>query len=198
MGIWELIGSTAEVVKRNAPDGTLLKSARRTSYSYGAAAFTQIDQAVRINALGQWMPDDETKSKIGLFTTKLAKNAGLYAVQEGYKLIPGGVAFSKIVTETLNDVKHQNLKDGELEASGEKLPTLQKRCTGGRNLIDGAEMHVGRGVWNRSPTTADGAPTSKSPEDVIRVFMMKEYFGTRFLDDLMVHGSARGEGKTPE
>ncbi|KAL0311090.1 UNVERIFIED_CONTAM: hypothetical protein Sangu_2403700 [Sesamum angustifolium] len=159
-GDWEFIGSTAEVVKRNTPDGTLLKSACRTSYSYGAAAFTKIDQAVRINALGQWMPDDETKSKIGLFTSKFAKNAGLYAVQEGYKLIPGGVAVSKIVTKTLNDVKHENLKEGELEAWGEKLPPLQKRYTGGRNLIDGAEMHVGRGLRNQSPTTV-GVPTSK-------------------------------------
>ncbi|KAK4420682.1 hypothetical protein Salat_2018700 [Sesamum alatum] len=171
MGIWEFIGSKAESVKRNAPDVTPLKSACRTSYSHGSDAFSKIDQAVGTNRFGQLMPDDETKSKIGVFTTKFAKNAGLYAIQEGYKLIPGGVAFSKILTETLNDVKHENPKVGELEVSGEKLPTLQKRSTGDRNLIDGAEMHVGRGVWNQSPTT-DGVPTSKSPEDVIRVFMM--------------------------
>ncbi|KAL0301139.1 UNVERIFIED_CONTAM: hypothetical protein Sradi_6390700 [Sesamum radiatum] len=178
MRIWEFIGSTAEVVKRNTPDGTLLKSACRTSYSYDAAAFTKIDQAVRINALGQWMPDDETKSKIGLFTAEFAKNAGLYAVQEGYKLIPGEVAVSKIVTKTLNDVKHENLKEGELEAWGEKLPPIQKRYTGGRNLIDGAEMHVGRGLRNQSPTT-DGVPTSKSAEDVIRVLMrIWEFIGS--------------------
>ncbi|KAI3466202.1 hypothetical protein Pfo_022865 [Paulownia fortunei] len=92
MGIWEFIGSTAEAVKRNTPDATPVKNSCRNSYTYGSIAFTKIDQAVRINGLyrlGQWMPDDETKSKIGMYTTIFAKNAGLYALQEGYKLIPG-------------------------------------------------------------------------------------------------------------
>ncbi|KAK6132833.1 hypothetical protein DH2020_033432 [Rehmannia glutinosa] len=163
MGIWEFIGSTAETVKQNAPDTTPLKKACVNSYTYGSAAVTQIDQAVRINGLyklGQWMPDDETKSKIGIYTTKFAKNAGHYAIQEGYKLIPGGVAFSNILTKTLDDVKHENVKSEKLDVP--------------ENKID------------------------KDPEDVIRVFMMKEFFGTRFLDDLMVHELARGKGKKPD
>lgn len=41
--------------------------------------------------------------------------------------------------------------------------------------------------------------TYKTPEDAIRVFMMKEFFGNRFLDDLLVHKIARGKGeKKPE
>lgn len=92
MGIWDFIGATIESVKRNAPDATPLKNACRSSYTYGSASVTKIDQAVRIDAphaLGQWIPGDETKSKIGLYTTKFAKNAALYALSESYKLIPG-------------------------------------------------------------------------------------------------------------
>ncbi|KAI3466153.1 hypothetical protein Pfo_022816 [Paulownia fortunei] len=200
MGIWEFIGSTAEAVKRDAPDATPVKNACRNSYTCGSAAFTNIDQAVRVNGLyrlGQWVPDDETKSKMGMYTTKFAKNAGLYALQEGYKLIPGGVAFSNILSKTLNDVNYENLEVEKLKVVKEKVGTPQKHFTGGRKLIDG--MHGRGGVESVSN---DGYPfvsaTDKNPEDVIRIFMMKEFFGTRFLDDLMVHELARGKGKKPE
>ncbi|KAK6132633.1 hypothetical protein DH2020_033622 [Rehmannia glutinosa] len=201
MGIWEFMGSTAETVKRNAPDTTPLKNACKYSYTYGSAAFTQIDQAVRINGLykvGQWMPDDETKSKIGIYTTKFAQNAGHYAIQEGYKLIPGGVAFSNILTKTLNDVKHENVKLEKLDVSGDRVGAPKKHYSGGRKFIDGPEMRGRGGVGAVSGDIGVGWERDKNPEDVIRVFMMKEFFGTRFFDDLVVHELARGKGKKPE
>ncbi|KAK6154312.1 hypothetical protein DH2020_008560 [Rehmannia glutinosa] len=156
MGIWEFMGSTAETVKRNSPDTTPLKNACKYSYTYGSAAFTQIDQAVRINGLyklGQWMPDDETKSKIGIYTTKFAQNAGHYAIQEGYKLIPGGVAFSNILTKTLNDVKQENVKLEKLDVSGDRVGAPKNTIVvAGNSLTD--QRCVEEGVWEQSPATS--------------------------------------------
>lgn len=53
-------------------------------------------------------------------------------------LFAGGVAVSKIITNTLNDVKNENLKAEKLEASSqEKVVTPS---IGGLYLIDGEDM----------------------------------------------------------
>ena len=84
MGIWEWMGSTAEAVKRNVPDVRPLLNATKTCGS-------KIDQAVRVHGLNriyQMMPADQIKSIIYCYTTKFAKNAAIYALHQGYKLIP--------------------------------------------------------------------------------------------------------------
>ncbi|KAL8510356.1 hypothetical protein ACS0TY_017244 [Phlomoides rotata] len=166
MGIWGFIGSTTEAVKRNAPDATPVTNACKSSYSYTAAAFTKVDEAVaapvknacissytygsaavtkidqtvRVNGvykLGQWMPDDEAKSKIGMYALKFAKNAGIYALHEGYKLLPGGAAFSKIIRKTANDVQFENLKSEKLKALEENVGSSKKHLSS-----DSSEMIV--------------------------------------------------------
>ncbi|GFP78576.1 hypothetical protein PHJA_000001100 [Phtheirospermum japonicum] len=195
MGIWEFMGSAAETVKRNAPDTTPLKDACRSSYAYGSAAAGQIDQAVR---LGEWLPDGETRSKICLYSTKFAQNAGTYAFQEGFKLVPGGAAFSDIVTKTLKDVEQENLKVEKLKMSEDETGTPQKIYSGGPELIYGPETR-GRGGGEAVSDDIGVMPAvDKNPEDLIRVFMMKEFFGNPFFDDLMVHELARGKGKQHE
>ncbi|KAL8510358.1 hypothetical protein ACS0TY_017244 [Phlomoides rotata] len=208
MGIWGFIGSTTEAVKRNAPDATPVTNACKSSYSYTAAAFTKVDEAVaapvknacissytygsaavtkidqtvRVNGvykLGQWMPDDEAKSKIGMYALKFAKNAGIYALHEGYKLLPGGVAFSKIIKDTVNDVQFENLKSEKLKMLEENVGSSKKHLLSDRSV--------------RAETDGKGGSVSndgfkdKSPEDVIRVFMMKDFFATRFFDNMKVH-----------
>ncbi|XP_073125386.1 uncharacterized protein [Henckelia pumila] len=176
MGIWEVIGSTTEAVKRNVPDLTPLKNATRASYDLGSAACTRIDQAVRSNGfhgVTQWMPENKT---IGLYASKFAKHTAHYALQEGYKLIPGGVAVSKILTSTLNDVKKENLRAEKLQAS-----SLEKVVT---PSIKEIVFHEGYPLK---------LATKETPEDVIRVFMMTEFCATRFLDDLMVPKVTRGK-----
>ncbi|KAL2496075.1 uncharacterized protein Fot_39832 [Forsythia ovata] len=189
MGIRDFFNSTTQTVKRNTPDVTPVKDACRTSYDYGSAAFTKIDNVVRVNSLqslNQRLPDDETKSKIGTFAAKLAKNAALYALHEGYKLVPGGVAVSNIVSKTIKEVKHETLNDiPKLLEESESTPG--KHFTGARKLVDRAEMQLG----SLDRVNVDSIDNQK-PEDVIRIFMMKEFSGTRFSDDLMVPKMRRG------
>ncbi|KAL2496077.1 uncharacterized protein Fot_39834 [Forsythia ovata] len=111
MGIRDFFNSTTE---QNAPNITPVKNACRTSYYYGSAAFIKIDNAVRVNGLQrlkQWLPYDETKSKIGTFAAKFAKNAALYALDEGCKMVPGGAAVSNIVSKIIKDVENETLND---------------------------------------------------------------------------------------
>ncbi|KAL3636847.1 hypothetical protein CASFOL_019146 [Castilleja foliolosa] len=171
MGVWEFMGSAAEAVKRNAPDTT---------------------------PLGEWMPDPETRSKIGLYSTKFAQNTGTYVFREGFKLIPGGAAFSDIVTKTLKDVERENLKVEKLNMLEGKAHSQQKIYSGGPKLIGGPETHGRGGEETVFDDIGVLSAVDKKPEDIIRVFMMKDFFGSQFFDDLKVLELARGKGKKHE
>lgn len=79
-------------INKNAPHLTPVKSVCGTFYDYSCVAVSKIHNAVRVDGLrnlyGYW-PDDETRAKIGLFTTKFTQNAADYAIHEGIKSIPG-------------------------------------------------------------------------------------------------------------
>ncbi|KAL3503271.1 hypothetical protein ACH5RR_037720 [Cinchona calisaya] len=113
MGIWDLINTTTEAVKRTVPDPTPLKNACKASYHYSSAAVGKIDNAVRINGiqtLKYYMPAQETRSQIALFASKFAQNTAWHALRHGYKMIPGGKDVAAIISETMNDVKSENNK----------------------------------------------------------------------------------------
>jgi hypothetical protein len=83
--------SIGDSLKRNTPDLTAVKGWCSSSYGFGLAAVTKIDN-VRINAtqmLIQHMSDEETKSRMRLVAADLVKNAAVYGCQEGLKIIPG-------------------------------------------------------------------------------------------------------------
>jgi hypothetical protein len=65
MEVWGYVYSIGDSLKRNTPDLTAVKGWCSSSYGFGLAAVTKIDN-VRINAtqmLIQHMSDEETKSK---------------------------------------------------------------------------------------------------------------------------------------
>ena len=62
MGFWDLINSTTEAVKRNAPAPAAVIDACKASYGYSSAVVGNIDNAVRVNgmqALNDYMPSKE-------------------------------------------------------------------------------------------------------------------------------------------
>lgn len=90
MGIWDYINSSADLVNRRALTPT--KNICWTSYSYGRAAVTRIDTAVRVNAipaLNQRLQDEETRAMMSHVTINFAKNAAIFAFREGVKTVPG-------------------------------------------------------------------------------------------------------------
>ncbi|GJV44761.1 hypothetical protein Tco_1429297, partial [Tanacetum coccineum] len=111
--------SQPEIVSQNG-NLSLQNADRRgvkgcAAYSYSSAAAAKIDQVVRVDViekLPQYLPDSETRAQIGLFTTKLAKNAGKYVVSEGFKHIPGATVATKLIADKMREVKQERDKDG--------------------------------------------------------------------------------------
>ncbi|KAF3449084.1 hypothetical protein FNV43_RR09808 [Rhamnella rubrinervis] len=113
MGIWDYICSSADSLKRNAPDLKPIRDLYSTSYAHGSSAATSIGNAVKDNAnklhtLTQYLPDQEAQHKIFRFTSCLAKNAAF----ESVKFFPGGEFTRKIVAMSYEDVyKSKNDND---------------------------------------------------------------------------------------
>ncbi|KAF5728336.1 hypothetical protein HS088_TW21G00483 [Tripterygium wilfordii] len=117
MGIWDSISSTIDSVKNNAPVLTPVKNFCGQSYNYGRNAIN----AVGVNAVAkanQYWPDQESRSEIGEFATKFAKNAVVVAGQEGIKsVVPGGGFLCSIGSKTLRDTKSsKDPKKEEMES----------------------------------------------------------------------------------
>ncbi|XP_055801133.1 uncharacterized protein LOC129870385 [Solanum dulcamara] len=191
MGIWDFISSGTETVKRNTPDlATPVTKVCERSYYYSAATVRKIDD--ELQKLGQYiyMPDEEGRAKIVNFSTKFVKNASFYAVKEAANIfIPGGRAVSQIYSQTVREMeieskKNQNMwRDKEITGISSK----DTSSTGSLGLLDGAEILEKREpqLVSENKVEADSF-THQTPEDVLRVFMMKEFIGTRYLDDLLV------------
>ena len=102
MGFWNIIYSIRDRVQGITPT---VKRVGGTAYDYTSTAAVKIDQVVRVDGikkLPQYLPDSETRAQIGLFTTKLAKNAGKTVVSEGFKHIPGWYSLSFIFELNIN------------------------------------------------------------------------------------------------
>ncbi|CAB4277611.1 unnamed protein product [Prunus armeniaca] len=201
MGIRDFISGTTDSLQRNAPDLTAVKnwcptpgSLKRivpdvtaaknvcsTAYGYGSATVTHIDSAVRVN-LNDYLQDEEARSKI----LQLGKSIVTRATIEGLKTIPGGLVGYKIVAKSIRDVKESNKQEVDVKALQADLHGLQKEFSEYKKLhehglIDKPSADL------KSPNTVNIlSALNQKPEDVIRVFMMKEFMGRQFFDDLMV------------
>ncbi|KAI7733009.1 hypothetical protein M8C21_025000 [Ambrosia artemisiifolia] len=179
MGFWEAVYYTSD----------LAKHAGVAAYSYTSAGVTKIDQVVRVDGiqkLPQYWPDDQTRAHIGLFTTTLVKNAGKYAVYEGFKHLPGATVASKLVSDTMREVKQQNHKDGmkSMQAKMDKLETdLMKSTSPPEKLTQNGKLSSGNAVEGGSEKT----------KDMINTFMKSEFVGNHMFRDLMVPKIARIE-----
>ncbi|KAA8523839.1 hypothetical protein F0562_010262 [Nyssa sinensis] len=184
MGIWDFINPTTDALKRNAPDLTPVKDACLSSYSYSRTAVTKVNNAVMdkfIHGLNQHLPDDEGRDKIGRFSKNLAKNAADYAWHEGLKCVPGGDAIHKIVSRTVRDEM----------AFQAKMGTPEKESSGFGKTFEQAEIRKCNVELGSGNAVLD-SNANKKPEDLIRIFMMKEYIGNQILCDLIIREGRRG------
>ncbi|KAM7504052.1 hypothetical protein LguiB_002956 [Lonicera macranthoides] len=92
-------------------------------------------------------------------------------MHEGVKLLPGGKAFSKIVSQTMRDVKSESNKKQQMKV-GPGEDSID--C---RNLIDQPQD---------AKSSSRNTHGFEKPEDVIRNLMATEFVGNRILADLMV------------
>ncbi|KAF5814908.1 hypothetical protein HanXRQr2_Chr03g0116441 [Helianthus annuus] len=188
MGFWDAVYYTGDLIKGITPSLSTVKHAGSAACSYTYAAVTKIDQVVRVDGiekLPQYWPDDEKRAQIGLFTTTLAKNAGKYAVCEGFKHIPGATVASKLASDTMREVKQQNHKDGlkSVQAKMDKLEKDLMKSTSQPEILD----------QNGNLSSANAIEGGSETKDMINTFMKTEFVGNHMFRDLMVPKIARIE-----
>ncbi|PON96539.1 hypothetical protein TorRG33x02_078120 [Trema orientale] len=196
MGIWDYISGTTESLKRNAPDLTPVKTWCSSSYGYSKSAVSNIGGSVKVNAdkvLKQYWPGEETRSKIGPFATSIAK----YSAEESLKIyIPGGVWALRVFKKACNDakksgerrvdhVKGLEAKVGLLEKEVDELKKLAEKMETNNKQTSSSSSSSSMDLKTTSTSAAVAVVENQKPEDVIRVFMMKEFIGSQLWNDLM-------------
>ncbi|KAK9077517.1 hypothetical protein SSX86_005854 [Deinandra increscens subsp. villosa] len=211
MGFWDAVYYTGDLVNRNTPD--MVKRAGVAAYHCTSSAVTKIDQVVRVDGiqkLPQYWPNDETKSLIVPFTVTLAKNAGKYAVYEGFKHIPGATVASKLVSDSMREVKQNNHKE-RMKAVEEKVDKFEKDLIKSTSqleiLVQNEKLSFENAVEGGCEKTKDMTTTfmktdliqndklcfenavkggPEKAKDVINTFMKNEFVGNHMFHDLMV------------
>uniref|UniRef100_A0A7N2N8V3 Uncharacterized protein n=1 Tax=Quercus lobata TaxID=97700 RepID=A0A7N2N8V3_QUELO len=161
MGIWDYISSTSNSAIQNAPDLTAVKGWCSSSYGYSRAAVAKVDDAVRTKVI-QSMQDEEARSKIG------------------------GWSFYKIVLQSLRNEIKSGGNEVETKALQAKISKMEEEIKECKKLIGRAEIHKPFVDFKPENISSFKSNVDIKPEDVIRVFMMKESIGRQFLDDLIV------------
>ncbi|KAM5585894.1 hypothetical protein ABKV19_005015 [Rosa sericea] len=187
MGIWDTISGTTDSLKRNAPDltslkswcpttdslkriapdGTTVKNACSTAYGYGSAVRDYVIP---------YFPNEEARSKIAHAGTIVAKNA----TYEGLKFVPGGSTFYNIAASSIRDFNNSNEQEVDVKALQAKVLRLEREFGEFRERNKPCAD-----VKSPSISNVQSVATRK-PEDVIRVFVMKEFMWRQLTDDLMV------------
>ncbi|KAM5585895.1 hypothetical protein ABKV19_005016 [Rosa sericea] len=205
MGIWDTISGTTNSLKRNAlnptavkswcpttdslkriaPDVTAAKNVYSTAYGYGSATVTKVDGAVRGNLI-PYFRNEEAWSKIAQFGAIVAKNA----TYEGLKLVPGGSTFYNIAASSIRDFNNSNEQEVDVKALQAELLSLKIELSEYRKMNKPCAD-----VKSPSITNVQSVATCK-PEDVINVFMMKEFMGRQFCGDLLVPVAPRKRAVT--
>ncbi|XP_068311929.1 uncharacterized protein [Pyrus communis] len=208
MGISDYISGTTDSLKRNAPGLTAVKNVCSTAYGYGSGAVTQIDNAVR-GSLNHYLGDAEGRAKIVRFSSSIVK----HTASESLKTVPG----YKIVKRSISDLNESDKQEENVKATQADLHRLKKELSEYKKvhelevIMKALQADVLRlekelseyrksheqvqldkpSADLKSPNTANiHSVANQKPEDVIRVFMMKEFVGRQFLDDLITFRGA--------
>ncbi|KAI9389730.1 hypothetical protein POPTR_008G084200v4 [Populus trichocarpa] len=193
MGIWDYINSSADLVNRRALTPT--KNICWNSFSYGRAAVTRIDTAVRVNAipaLNKRLQDEETRAMMSHVTINCAKNAAIFAFREGVKIVPGGAPVYEIVSKSIGkkgvagDSKEKTNKlEAEVEVLKKEINELKRLS----NQCEASDYMNGCGSTARVDCfeqpkvvnkTLQGAVVrsfmnTQQPDSAIRRFMMEGF-----------------------
>ncbi|KAG5551210.1 hypothetical protein RHGRI_009589 [Rhododendron griersonianum] len=202
MGIWDSIRSTTD--KLSSP----VTAACWSSYNISRSAVTKVNSVVKENvvpAVNYYVSDEEGRAVIGRFATSFVKNTAVYGAQEGLKWVTGPVYY--IASRSLFDVETEDYKEvkmktdhykDEVQKLQAKVDRLERKLSGGENVQDDVkferESSVGKNYHADLKFESRVVPCLNSnahlePDDVLRIFMMKEFnHGRLMLDYLLVPG----------
>ncbi|KAK6913496.1 hypothetical protein RJ641_023097 [Dillenia turbinata] len=189
MGIWDLISSTTETMKRKTPDLTSVKQVGQSCYNLGGDAVTAVDNVVRVNVLpklGEYMPDQNGRAKICQAAVNMAQAAAPVALYEVAKTVPVGVPLYNMGLRYLSRQESEN-HQADIKALQAKIDVLEKEVSAQKlRLHEQEEKFKHTETFNPPNVAIFEANRNLKPEDVIRVFMMKGFYGQYFLDDMIV------------
>ncbi|CAH9139320.1 unnamed protein product [Cuscuta epithymum] len=141
MGIQDLISPTANSLRRKSV-GLVKQAWAVASRAFGSAAMVR------------YMPDDETRAKAVVFSSKFARNAVVYAVKNAYTWIPGGKAVLDIYSKTMREIKSEEYdKDEEDRVSEHDSSSSEKADSSGPVRSLDVDSHV----------------TTRKPEDELMI-----------------------------
>ncbi|CAH9099617.1 unnamed protein product [Cuscuta epithymum] len=148
MGIQDLISPTANSLRRKSV-GLVKQAWAVASRAFGSAA-------IKVHRLDpvRYMPDDETRAKAVVFSSKFARNAVVYAVKNAYTWIPGGKAVLDIYSKTMREIKSEEYdKDEEDRVSEHDSSSSEKADSSGHVRSLDVDSHV----------------TTRKPEDELMI-----------------------------
>ncbi|XP_058211015.1 uncharacterized protein LOC131323316 isoform X1 [Rhododendron vialii] len=210
MGIRDFISSTTD--KLSSP----VTAACRSSYNISRGAVTTVNSVVMENVVptvNYYVSDEEGRAVIGRFATSFVKNTAVYGAQECLKWATGPVY--NIASRSLCDVKAEDYKElkmktdhykDEVQKLQDLVNRLERKLSGGENVQDDVkfkrESSVGKNYHADLKFESRVVPCLNSnahlePEDVIRIFTMKEFISGRFMFDNLVVPGVKKSSKDP-
>ncbi|KAH7844109.1 hypothetical protein Vadar_024470 [Vaccinium darrowii] len=192
--------SATEKAKQIAPDLTPVTDACRSSCDFSRTAVTRINRAFMekvVPTLNHYVYEEEGRAKTSRVAASFAKNAAF----EGLKWVPGGVPIWNIVSPSLRDAKNEDYKEvvKNLQA---RIDILERESSGSKNIPDDVKLEREASVFKMNQADVkfesrvvpgSNSNTNLKPDDVIRIFMMKEVYGGNMFDDLGAPGIRHGK-----
>lgn len=202
--IYSATYSATEKAKQIAPDLTPVTAACRSSCNYSWTAVSKVNSVIMENVvptLKYYVNDEGGREKTGRVAVSCAKHAAF----EGLKWVPGGVPMWNIVSRSLRDAKTEDYNKElgkKLQDLEDRIDRLERESSGSKNISDDVKLEREASVFKMNQADVKFetrvVPCSNSnknskPDDVIRVFMMKEVYGRNMFDYLVAPGVRHGK-----
>ncbi|KMT11341.1 hypothetical protein BVRB_5g106740 [Beta vulgaris subsp. vulgaris] len=190
MGVWEWIYSATDAVKQKTPDLTPATEFGRKTYDYcrHTTSYAAAGGVAKARDLHQYLSDDQVRDNLGRFAKSASKNGALYLARSY-----GGGPIIDIVSRSVQEKKTDSEKDRikELET---KVAKLEKELIC-RKIAEQSELPKVVTTSNSQDEANVGAIMNQTPDDVLKIFMMKPFVGTKLFDNLMIPVGAESKRK---
>ncbi|KAK9683279.1 hypothetical protein RND81_10G128700 [Saponaria officinalis] len=186
------MSSVWEWLRQKTPDVTPVTAACRKTYDVTATTTVHVSRAVTAKArdVHECLSDDQRRGDV----TRVAKNLSVNGVLYLFRSYGGGPVID-IVSRSWHDGKVDSQKERlkELEV---KVAKLEKELNSSRKLSEHSEIIVPPKIAPskfQDESSQSSAGANQRPENVLRNFMIQQFFGTKLFDNLIIPGAAQSK-----
>ncbi|GAB4828166.1 hypothetical protein Ancab_035083 [Ancistrocladus abbreviatus] len=208
MGIWDQISWAANSLKQNAPDLTQVQQAVNSatdSLKKNAPdlspvneayrkIYDQADDTVRSEAKKcyLYLSDEQVRDNIARISTNAAKNAAVYCARSY-----GAGPVLDIVMPALHANRKADGEKGRIEMLEAEVGRMKTELNRTGKLLERAEILLQQQGIQHSSQSKPQLTGNQKPEDLIHIFMMEEFVGSKLFDDLIVPNVRSGKNVKP-